>query len=211
MKNISTIMLLVSISVLVAVAFLLLDPESTRSSLPYASERNTSDMAAELRKTEVALQQVGFLQKAGNILLDSSMDLLSARSAPKPQAVRSDDNHVFPVLDESNRKQDTGKLSGETAQQSHIGSGYTAPITAPPAVAAEKPLRDTHQVSFIYVSSDIRRAIVDGVFVQEGEELSDGSRVKEIGNGYMTIVNSKEEYRLDVPKWLSPIRESGEK
>ncbi len=231
MKNISILILLVSIMAVFAVAAFLLKQESRYSALTYSDGRSVSTTAAELRKTEVALHEIERLQLSGNFSLSAPDDLLSARSVPKQvetaRFAAANNENVFPVFDDGNRRDERAGvsrfaelLSKGTAQPNYIGSGYTTPVvvnrtqneamlTKEPAV--QEPIRDLHHVSFIYVSPDIRRAIVNGVFVQEGESLSDGSRVTAINNDHVVISKNKKEYSFSVPQSLSTYSESGRK
>jgi hypothetical protein len=224
MKNISILILLTTVAVLFAVATFLLKQESKRSALPYPGGRNSSDTVAELRKTEVALQQIERLQMVGDFSLNAPDDLLPERSVQTPTA-RANDENVFPVSDNGNNNRAGASnlaefFSGNTAQQNYIGSGYMVPVAvsrSPNENAsvkddiANKPAVNPHEVSFIYISPDIRRAIVDGAFVQEGNVLSGDSRVTAINNSNVTINRNNEEYSLSVPKPLSAYLKSGEK
>jgi len=215
MKNISSLIVLLSIAVFLAVAAFLFKEESKYSTMPNAGGRNPSGTTAELKKTEAALHQLEHLHIVGDFHPKGSDDLLSARDKDARRVAAKDEN-VFPVLGDSGKKTSSlaEALSKNAAQQDYTGSGYTASATisaknATPKEEVKPP--EPHQLSFIYISSDIRRAIVDGAFVQEGETLNDGSQVTAINNDSMTLTKGKKEYSLNIPKSLASYLGPGEK
>jgi|GEM_PF-4770829 hypothetical protein len=230
MKNISVLVLLVSIAAIFAVAGFLVKQESQYTARSYANARPPSNVAAELRKTEAALQRIEHMQLAGNFSFDADGLLPARHAAVTLRSADAENGNVFPVAgDEKQNKtarSDINRLaealSSQIAQQDYIGSGYAAPVAVESPVKKEekliqtKPIVDTavqdlYQVSFIYVSPDIRRAIINGDFVQEGELLGDGSRVTMIDNTAVVITKNKKEYSLHVPKLLSAYSGTGEK
>ncbi|MDR1530155.1 MAG: general secretion pathway protein GspB [Burkholderiales bacterium] len=236
MKNISILVLLASIASVFAVAAFLFRQESQYSPLPSFAGRSMSSTAVELQKAEMALRQLEQMRKAAGLSLsDDSIDLLSANDRNGRSRLETTrlaimkDEKVFPMPADGSGGQTARSntdvanlasvLSKEIAQQNYIGSGYGVPITAngfssnentadkePTAGKSTISVQDSHEVSFIYISPDIRRAIVNGDFVQEGEILNDGSQVVAIGSDAMIVEKDKKEYKLNVPKSLSKMR-----
>ncbi len=203
MKNASALILLSALVVLMAAIFFVAQqrplptfPASKGSAVP-------TSLSDDLRKTQTALQQLEKIQpllsgtaskKPGPLLAVST----PAVAPPSGEAVR----HEIPAV----------RAPESIFERAAWQSGYTVPVTATtPAASERQPVATTpaaapktsasdYRVSFIYISPDIKRAVINDVFVHEGETLGDGTRVLSIRGDQITLGKNGKRQTLTVPR-----------
>jgi hypothetical protein len=194
MKNIGIMIMGVSLAILVAVgAFFSQQHGNARGDALLNASPASSGMAlAELRKTQASLQR-----------LEASVTPATRRHLT---ALRIQDDGVglFPGNFRPAQVAATPDFAG-TAGGTIPVSPEASPLQTTPGAAMSALARtDVHApenaVSFIYLSPDIRRAIIDGNFVQEGEILPNGARVVSMNEGAVMVRKTGKKYRLEVPK-----------
>jgi hypothetical protein len=213
-KNAAFLIFCLGIVILAATGFLLLEPDSRNARLPARTGRPApDDMASELEKTRAALRrlqgsipipvQARRTEDAPEWFPLSAAEIAAAAPAPVPAVTPKPIPAAAPAPVPAAMPRPV-----PAAAPAPIPAAMPRPIpfaaSAPSgalfdATKNDPPALPDPALSFIFFSQGLRRAVIDGRFVREGELLAEGVRLVAIRDTSVVVQKGGRKQRIEIP------------